>query len=508
MAPPDLAVPAAATLRGGAARAGIAARLRDRVGRRIGVATVVYGTVVVWAAAFSGLAAFAQSRFLLRRYDLGNFTQAVWATAHGHFLQVTEVGGEQVSRLGIHVDPIIVVLVPFWWLWSSPTLLLVAQALALAAGAIPLFWMARKHLQSERQAALLTAAYLLGPPLAWNAFHEFHAVALGVPFLMFAIWFLDENRLWPFFAAATGAMLSQEQMGALVACLGIWYAWRRRRIVPGAAIAAIGLLVTAVDFAVVLPHFSAGSPYNGRYAAAGGSFKGIAENLVLHPLTVVRAVHAWDLAAFIFLLMPVFGICLRASLTWCVLPQVAVLVLANGSDWDPMAQNALPLIPFIYMGTAIALARPTRRFHFTAKHVLFATTLVALLIVASAMFNKQVPSSGYVTAERQAVALVPAAVPVSSTNYLGSHLAARRVLYVFPVIKNSQWVVVDAYDNWLPSLHWLRRRKGIEVGAHDLYKQPRLMQRTLRFLRQSPQWERVFHSHGISVFRRVASTTA
>jgi uncharacterized membrane protein len=464
-------------------------------------------TVAIWAAGFSAAAASAQSRFLLRRYDLGNFTQAVWATAHGHFLEVTEVGGDQVSRLGIHVDPIVVLLVPLWWLWSSPTLLLVAQAVALAAGALPLFWFARKHLESEQQAALLTGAYLLGPSVAWNAFHEFHAVALAVPLLMLAIWFLDEDRLWAFLAAAAGAMLCQEQIGLLVACLGIWYAWRRKRVARGLGVAAAGLLVTALDFMVVMPHFSSGSPYDGRYAAAGGSFGGIAQNLVLHPLTVVRAVHGWDLAAFIFLLMPVFGICLRSSLTWCVLPQVAVLVLATGSDWNPMAQNALPLLPFIYMGTVLALARGGRRFHFAAKHVLFATTIVVVLVAASALFQEQGPSSGYLTAERRAVALVPAQAAVSTTNYLGSHLASRRALYVFPVIRNADWVVVDSYDDWLPSLRWLRNRKGIEVGAHDLYKQPRLMRRTLRLLRQSPDWETVFQSHGISVFRRLSPPT-
>src|SRR5207249_4679953 len=114
-----------------------------RAGR---VRRLVYGATAFWAIAFSSAAAVGQSLFLERRYDLGNFTQAVWATANGHFLQVTEVGGAQVSRLGIHVDPIIVLLVPLWWVWSSPMLLLVVQAIALAAGAVPLFWLARKHL--------------------------------------------------------------------------------------------------------------------------------------------------------------------------------------------------------------------------------------------------------------------------------------------------------------------------------------------------------------------------
>ena len=47
--------------------------------------------------------------------------QAVWSTAHGHPLQVTNLRGDQVSRLGAHVDPILVVFAPLWWLWPSPS---------------------------------------------------------------------------------------------------------------------------------------------------------------------------------------------------------------------------------------------------------------------------------------------------------------------------------------------------------------------------------------------------
>ena len=106
-----------------------------------GVGLLLYGGISLWGIVFAAGALIEQHFFLLRRYDLGNFTQAIWSTAHGHFLQVTEAGGEQISRLGIHVDPIIVGLVPLWWIWSSPDLLLVVQVTALATGAIPLYWL-------------------------------------------------------------------------------------------------------------------------------------------------------------------------------------------------------------------------------------------------------------------------------------------------------------------------------------------------------------------------------
>jgi uncharacterized membrane protein len=513
--PRDIAAPRSGALRAASRHGDLRSRRWERASHRVGVKELAYGACALWAVAFSAAAAFGQSRFLERRYDLGNFAQAVWATAHGHFLQVTEAGGEQVSRLGIHVDPIVALLVPLWWLWPSPTLLLVLQAFALALAAVPLYWLARKHLGSERQAALIVAAYLLSPAVGWNAFHEFHALALAVPLLMFSIWFLDEDRLWAFCVAAGAAVLCQEQIGAIVGCLGLWYAWRRRDARRGLAIAAAGFLVTAIDFGIVMPHFSHGSPYHGRYLAVGGSPGGILHNAIVHPLRVLGAVQLWDLFAILFLLLPVFGICLASSIALCAVPQVALLVLADGTGWDPLAQNVLPLIPFIYVGTVLALERTAsqRRLRYAPRHVLFATGLVAMLIAAAGVFgplhpfDKRVPSSSYLAAERHAVGLVPERASVSTTNHLGAHLAARSRLYVFPILGEADWVVVESRDAWLPPLPWLRTREGLDVGAHDLYWQPRLMRRTVRTLEQSGAWQTVFESHGIAVFKRVRTSS-
>ena len=110
---------------------------------------------------FGALAVLRHRAFGSGRFDLGNMTQAVWSTANGDVLSVTDVHGEQISRLGSHFDPILALLAPLWWVWPSPELLLVVQAGAVAAGALPVFWLARAHLDSERAAAAL--ARLAGP---------------------------------------------------------------------------------------------------------------------------------------------------------------------------------------------------------------------------------------------------------------------------------------------------------------------------------------------------------
>jgi uncharacterized membrane protein len=111
--------------------------------------TVVWLAAAAFASVFSSASILRHRTFGSGRFDLGNMTQAVWSTAHGDFLSVTDVHGEQISRLGSHFDPILAALAPLWWVWPDPELLLVVQAVAVAAGAIPVYWLARKHFDLE-----------------------------------------------------------------------------------------------------------------------------------------------------------------------------------------------------------------------------------------------------------------------------------------------------------------------------------------------------------------------
>src|SRR3954452_18237317 len=111
--------------------------------------TFVYAFSVLYAVVFAAAAATSYLLYLEPRFDLGNMVQAVWSTAHGHFLQTSDPSGAQVSRLGSHVDPFLAVLAPLWWIWSSPLILLAAQSIAVASGALPVYWLARKHLDNH-----------------------------------------------------------------------------------------------------------------------------------------------------------------------------------------------------------------------------------------------------------------------------------------------------------------------------------------------------------------------
>ena len=77
----------------------------------------VWAALLVWSLSLFLVVRDHYVKFREGRYDLGNMVQAVWSTAHGRPLEVTNgATGEQMVRLGSHVDPILAALTPFWLL--------------------------------------------------------------------------------------------------------------------------------------------------------------------------------------------------------------------------------------------------------------------------------------------------------------------------------------------------------------------------------------------------------
>lgn len=416
---------------------------------------------VSFAAGLGALAVLQHRAFRTGRYDVGNLVQAVWSTAHGDLLSVTDTQGRQVSRLGAHFDPIVAALAPLWWLWPDASLLLATQAAAVASGAAAVFLLGRRHLGSPWTGLGLALAYLLYPPTQWLVLDDFHPVALATPLLLWGFWFLDSDRLAPFAAVAALACLTKEQVGLVVAAMGLWYALRPGRRAPGLAIAVVGTAATVVALAVV-GHFSpgGGSPFEGRYAAIGGSPAGVAGTALTDPATVVAAAtESGDLSFLARLLLPLLGLPLLAPLALLTaVPELALDVL-SGTDTQTSIRfhYTAGAIPGLFAGTVFGAAALLRRWP-SARSALPRALVVATLVSGAWLgplpgwrhlpLGSQVGAQDHVVTEHaraaeRAVALVPAGAAVSATNTLGAHLSERQRVLSFPITRDADWVVVD-----------------------------------------------------------------
>jgi len=465
-------------------------------------ALLVAGTAA-WVAGFAALSILRQDAFSTGRFDLGNMVQAVWSTAHGDFLRVTDLHGEQISRLAAHVDPILVVFAPLWWIWPSPDLLLAAQALALGLGALPVFWLARKHLGSARAGLGFALAYLLYPATGWLALNEFHPVALATPLLLFAFWYLDEDRLVAFVPFAVAAAACKEEIPFVLAGFGVWYAVSHRRWRAGAAIVVLGVAWAAVATTVVIPHFNHGqsSDFYTRYSEVGGSPGGIVKTAFAHPGRLASAVTtSRDLHYVLQLLWPLAFLPLLAPLVLlAALPELAINLLSavptqTSIHFHYTAGLIAPLVAAAILGA--------RRLG--PRRAALAGAIVVVALVGNYRLGpipawRDVPggqrfqaTSSDVTEHDRVAALALKLIPdggvVSATNSLGAHLSARKRVLSFPFLHDARWIAADE----------------TQPGYADRFA-PLATAEQLVWLRRNPEWRLVFEQDGVLIFRRVAA---
>jgi uncharacterized membrane protein len=466
---------------------------------------LLWTAIGAYGAGFSALSILRHRAFSTGRFDLGNMVQAVWSTAHGHPLQITGLRGDQISRLGAHFDPILAAFAPLWLAWPSPDMLLIAQAVAVALGALPVFWLARKHLGSDRVALGFALAYLIYPPTQWLTLNEFHPVALACPLLLYAIWFLDEGRLLPFAACASVAATTKEEIALVVAGLGIWYALAHGRRWTGATVAAAGVAVALIAIEVVIPHFNrAGtSSFFTRYSEVGSTPGGIVHTALTDPWKIVTtAVTGRGLGYLAQLVLPLALLVVLAPLALiAAVPELAVNLLSAATTQTSIRFHyTAGVIPVLIAAAVFGAKRLPPR-------IPVATIAVVTAVAANYLLGP-VPLWRYFPGGEQhqaraadvsehdriaarALKLIPPHAVVSATNSLGAHLSARRRVLSFPYLQDAQWV---AADETAPGY------------ADRLAPLPTAVQ--LSWLRRNPEWRLVFERDGILIFHRASEAAS
>jgi uncharacterized membrane protein len=467
--------------------------------------TLLWTAIGAYAAGFSALSILRHRAFSTGRFDLGNMVQAVWSTAHGHPLQITGLRGDQISRLGAHFDPILAAFAPLWLAWPSPDMLLVAQAVAVPLGALPVFWLARKHLGSDRIALGFALAYLIYPPTQWLTLNEFHPVALACPLLLYAIWFLDEGRLVPFAACAIVAATTKEEIALVVAGLGIWYALAHGRRWTGAAVAAAGVAAALIAIEVVIPHFNrAGtSSFFTRYSEVGSTPGGIVHTALTDPWKIVTtAATGRGLGYLAQLVLPLALLVVLAPLALiAVVPELAVNLLSAATTQTSIRFHyTAGLIPVLIAAAVFGAKRLPPRI--PVATIVVVTALAANYLLGPAPLWRYFPGgeqhqahaadvSEHDRIAARALRLIPPRAVVSATNSLGAHLSARRRILSFPYLQDAQWV---AADETAPGY------------ADRLAPLPTAVQ--LSWLRRNPEWRLVFERDGILIFHRASEAAS
>ncbi|HVU65944.1 MAG TPA: DUF2079 domain-containing protein [Ktedonobacteraceae bacterium] len=330
---------------------------------------VVAALVALFVTFYVAYLARMQDAFQTPAEDVGIMDQALWSMIHGQLFHQTicniisdtncySPGG--VPRFAIHFEPILFPLSLLYALWPGPKMLILLQALGVASGAFPTFWLARLRLRSNLAGAGMAALYLLYPQLQQEEIGYFHAVVLVTALLMFTLYFLYTRRTRWLFVFALLSMACKEEIPLVIAMLGLWSLIFQRRWRSGLGL--IGMAVAWLGLALLV--FRLASPTGqpmlaSRYAYLGSNVFEIVRTIVLHPVRMLED-HVFEPTHFFslrLLLSPVSYLALLAPWVLIItLPSLALDLLSIRKGMYQFAgQYSAEIVPMLIFATIEAL---------------------------------------------------------------------------------------------------------------------------------------------------------
>jgi uncharacterized membrane protein len=292
-------------------------------------------------------------------FDLGFFDQTVYLISQGK---------QPISSLlGVHViaDHASLILYPLallYKIWADPHMLLIAQALALSAGAWPVYRLGLLSGLNTRVALGVGCAYLMFPLVLTSNLFDFHPDVFIVPALLWAVLAVREDRKLLFTCCVIVTLMCKEIIALTIVAMGLWLLLTEKRRFYGVFAVLAGLVWFVIAVKVLIPAFGNGRNPSGLgyYAYLGGSLGEIITNFVIHPGLWLSKIFSRSAAQYMLLLVvpAAWGLHYRTMAPLlAALPAVMLNVLSeNPAQRSPFFQYSLPVVPFMFVALIIGLA--------------------------------------------------------------------------------------------------------------------------------------------------------
>ncbi|MBN1191349.1 MAG: DUF2079 domain-containing protein [Dehalococcoidales bacterium] len=416
--------------------------------------------VYIAVSSFIGIVLLHHS-YSSHAFDLGLFSQSLKSTLEGHLLYHS-MGG--LSHLAYHFSPVLLVLVPVYWIFPYVETLIVVQALLFGAGGYLVYCLCRTFELNHARSIMVEVLFFLNP-LVWGvALFDFHPVVFAVPSLLLLFWGLKTGKGW---AAITGlifAISTKEDIiiatAAFAFVMMLYHYYKKRAVRPYILILAAAVIAYGV--AIVTSAFASDSnfPRIMTYSTVRFEYLGSppAEAIRGGLLTFFSVDSLFLVVAFLspLLFLPLL------SWQWSF---AGLLVLLSNmlstcpSQHSQLFQTATPAVPFLFMGFISSLAwikeKVSVRVDILKKyrHIYLYFFISLCLISLVFISNGRIKEAGWPTEHDRAIDSVldriPDGVTVTANNYIFPHICTRTDSYLpcyydpYTPIEQGKWGFPD-----------------------------------------------------------------
>lgn len=198
-----------------------AASLKTETSFRIPI--LVWCSILAYVVIFTGMNWGLWFNLRLPHGDSSMYEEHLWNVLNGKgFRSYLDQG----LFLGEHIQVIHLFLMPIYYVFPSHLTLELCESLALASGAIPIYWMTVRQTESRQAGIAMVVCYLLYFPMQFLDIaidlKTFRPTAFGVPAVLFALDQFDRKRFWSCLILLFLALLAKEEYAIIVCCFGLW----------------------------------------------------------------------------------------------------------------------------------------------------------------------------------------------------------------------------------------------------------------------------------------------
>ena len=482
---------------------------------------LIYIVVIGWLAVKSYLS------YTASLYDLGIMDQTAWNTSQGRILQESVNRGYLTSRLALaHWELIYIPISLAYLVWASPIALLLIQTVALAWGALAVYWLGREILGRQVFALAFMCSYLLYPALQNANLFDVHGLTFSTPLLLFTFYYFHLEKYGKGLIFAFLSLMCREDIALILFMVGLYIAVIQKRRYVGMGLAVVSACWFALFFSKNLIGLSDWFDSSARLtiteygkliepkaiAKSANLLSGLFENLSLLRFDLLVSKQNVWLIIKLFLPVMFLSFLSPGRLIWGF-PILAIYMLADWTEAHDINHHyAAPLIPVIFSSAIYGLknlASWMERPNLAQKlpNLLRSRSMAigAIGVLVMSFLSCFLWSNAFAVREgiyesrkgviAQALKLIPDDASVSADRFLGAHIAHRKNLYHFPThMETSDYVLYDLYS------HAIRIQFFHEGSMSFPWVRP--MNEHIARLLQNRDFGTLFYKDGILLLRR------
>ncbi len=402
-------------------------------------------------------------------YDLGIMIQTIWNTSQGHWLQESVNMGYPMMRFWMaHWEFIYVLIALCYKILPSAYTILFLQTAVVALGALPIYWLAKQKLNHEPIAFAFALGYLLYPAIQNANLADVHGVTFAAPFLLYAFYFLLQQKKGLFTLFAALAILSREDSALILFMMGGYAFFELRQRKQGLLIAAVAGLWFLLWYQRMTIRALLGLPEFVIMEGAEAHWDHLG-HMAQDPFYLFKFLaKKYNIYYFIFLFGPVLLLSFFDPKTLLIAsPMFAINLLSSYYyTHDVEHYYSATIAAFIFISAIMGTRRllgyfddagsQRHRLNYLAM-ALIAAALAFFAIKSNVFDVKKWQVTDHHRVIKKIMRLIPPGASLSAEHKLLVHTAARRELYVF----NDNVGAVDyiLYDFYAPRVNIVSRKQ-------------------------------------------------